>query len=774
MKLKIFALLVIINFSCKIRVDAQHISTAGKEFLVGFMYNYIGTGTEALNLRISGSKATTGLITGGVAGSYTQPFSVNPGIVTVVSIPSALFQCENSEVAEDKGLRIVADDTIYVFAENFIAFTTDATVVLPVTALGSEYIVASYTGSSEFLVVADADDTKIKIYPSDDTDGGYSKGDEIVETLQAGQTYLVASGAGDLTGSRVVCTDPCKKIAVYGGAVCTNVPSAFGTCDHLYEQLYPLNTWGTKYVTIPFNTRGKDVYRVLAGYNNTKVSVTENKKTTNYTLLKAGDFKEFSMVKTGLVKADKPISLIQYSAGDSYDGDDDNGDPFMLLVTPIEQKIDNITFNIIIPGNDVHFANVFTKTSNVSTMTLNGTSISSNFTRLTSDTSISWVQQPLDTKNGVVSDFTLHGKDGFNACIYGFGVDNSYGYSAGGKLDNIAFDFTYTDSLCAGNEFLFFDSIPFVFDKIVWYFGDGDSALTSKPKHIFANQGKYNIKLKVREAACLPFKEIEKTLTVIPPPSTPTASGNANICAGDSLTLNASSTEPNITFEWYNNAEDLLLNTGNSFPTHALVSSTSYKLRVKSKNCYSDFTPININVIPSPTSADVTASKDTINSGESADIEVKNIIGGSGNYNYSWNPNIGNGPGPHTVSPHTNTTYYVTISDQNNSNCKYIDSVSISLNSGSIFIPNAFSPNADNSYDTFKPIGDGIVNYSITIFDRWGKIIFTSKNINDPWNGKLNNNGQECIEGVYIYIINVTLQNDLKNQRFIGHVSLTK
>ncbi len=48
------------------------------------------------------------------------------------------------------------------------------------------------------------------------------------------------------------------------------------------------------------------------------------------------------------------------------------------------------------------------------------------------------------------------------------------------------------------------------------------------------------------------------------------------------------------------------------------------------------------------------------------------------------------------------------------------------LNEYKIYLPTAFSPNADNLNDAFKPIGYGFKDYEITIFDRWGVEVFSS------------------------------------------------
>ncbi|MEM6526284.1 MAG: gliding motility-associated C-terminal domain-containing protein [Bacteroidota bacterium] len=53
-----------------------------------------------------------------------------------------------------------------------------------------------------------------------------------------------------------------------------------------------------------------------------------------------------------------------------------------------------------------------------------------------------------------------------------------------------------------------------------------------------------------------------------------------------------------------------------------------------------------------------------------------------------------------------------------------------------IYIPTAFSPNGDGLNDTFGPVGEGINEFKITVYDRWGEVIFTSHDISTKWDGR--------------------------------------
>ncbi len=91
-----------------------------------------------------------------------------------------------------------------------------------------------------------------------------------------------------------------------------------------------------------------------------------------------------------------------------------------------------------------------------------------------------------------------------------------------------------------------------------------------------------------------------------------------------------------------------------------------------------------------------------------------------------------------------------------------------------IYVPNAFTPNGDGVNDIFQPKGFGIVEYEINIFDRWGEKVYSTKKIEEGWDGKFQGRKGDIIEeGSYTWLIN-TKSVFGKSHELKGHVILMR
>ena len=113
---------------------------------------------------------------------------------------------------------------------------------------------------------------------------------------------------------------------------------------------------------------------------------------------------------------------------------------------------------------------------------------------------------------------------------------------------------------------------------------------------------------------------------------------------------------------------------------------------------------------------------------------------------------------------------------QNDEGCSDTLTLTIIVDENTIFyIPNSFTPDGDSYNNVFLPIftaGFDPSNYHLTIYNKWGEILFESKNSTVGWDGFYN--GEMSMDGTYVWEIEYKdLRTDFK-RRIDGHITLLR
>lgn len=88
-----------------------------------------------------------------------------------------------------------------------------------------------------------------------------------------------------------------------------------------------------------------------------------------------------------------------------------------------------------------------------------------------------------------------------------------------------------------------------------------------------------------------------------------------------------------------------------------------------------------------------------------------------------------------------------------------------------IYVPNTFTPDGDRTNDDFRVSTVGIQTLDISIFNRWGEELFTSKELDFVWNGTYT--GLYVPDGVYTYKIKF-LTNSERQKTIVGHINVIR
>lgn len=99
------------------------------------------------------------------------------------------------------------------------------------------------------------------------------------------------------------------------------------------------------------------------------------------------------------------------------------------------------------------------------------------------------------------------------------------------------------------------------------------------------------------------------------------------------------------------------------------------------------------------------------------------------------------------------------------------DSVLVSVALSQLRVPNVFTPNGDGSNDEFRVIYQSLKEYHISIFNRWGKEVYSSTNPDAGWNGYIG--GRKAAEGAYYYVIRAK-GTDGRDYKMGGDINLIR
>lgn len=513
------------------------------------------------------------------------------------------------------GLQVSATVEVSVFTALRYEHAFDASNILPITALQSDYIVQDYppyangspsTSYSVFCILATEDNTTVSITPTTPTYDGKPAGVPFTTpALKAGEVYYVVSTEGNettavehsLSGTHVEALDG-KKIAVFNGNICTRVPNSKSARDINYEQAMPTDYWGTEFIVTRSMRKDANRIRITAQEDDTQVFIDghlfttlASRETYEIELTKMAGLKGCELLQKDIlvgevlhIQTSCPCAIYSYDVGNSYaiddkqgvsDMDNGKGDPSMTWVAPIEQKINEITFGVM--GTDKtqdHFVNIVTTTKDISGMHIyqtNGNDIlrAQDWLPVPSKPEYSYLRQNISITSGTGNNpiFTIKGDAGFIAHVYGNGEDESYAYSCGSaavkrgiQLDDNIFvnDIPADVTYCVGTPIHFNAQVGTdIIDKAIWDMGDGVTFRDGRLEfdHTYDSPGWYDVKVTV-------YAHKECPETVYPPEDInitfrvvipDTVRKNFFICEGEQLQYNGKTyTESTIDTAYFN------------------------------------------------------------------------------------------------------------------------------------------------------------------------------------------------------------------------------
>jgi gliding motility-associated-like protein len=472
---------------------AQDKSNRGKEFWLGYGFHWIflnpdlvPANSQEMALYISAEQAAT--VTVSINGTaWSQTLSI-PANTVDASILIPKTGANDARLVTDglstKGIHIVSDVPVAVYAHVYVNQGSGATMLMPVETYGYSYYSVNYRQNTSasplptilptiqngpdwyswFYVVASEDNTRIEIVPSDTTKNGWLPGQTYTVNLNKGEIYNVFgkmvpgdnrawAASKDMTGSKiksVVGADGnCHPMAVFSGSGGIRICRGDGG-EYMQQQVFPAQAWGTRYLTYhTINNTSTDILETNRNYYRVCVSdpsAVVKRNGVVLTGLNNNFFYEFQDSTGGdYIQSDKPILVSQYTVNENQcwnfptttPSPPSNGDPEMFYLSPIEQGQKAVRFYASrqSPAVSYVYTNIILPTTGVASLRVDGAALPG--TQIIPHPNNSSYSVALARFIGPAAQHTIASDSAFTATVYGLGNYESYGYNVGTLINNL-------------------------------------------------------------------------------------------------------------------------------------------------------------------------------------------------------------------------------------------------------------------------------------------------------------------------------------------------
>jgi len=602
--------------------------------------------------------------------NWTESFTIDSNSCTSIVVPNLYYHLHyNRFTIEKNGIYLRTEKPVTVFSSEE-SNLGDHTLILPVYATGSEYIISSYdigtpkndnNIDNAFIIVSGYDNNQIEISPKVRY---LNTRDTLLAsfriTLNKGETYLY-SDQGDLTGSLVKCLDPSKPISIFAGNYNTLIDS---NCtdpkegnDPVWDQLYPAESMDNEFVFIPFKyLNNGNIARILALENNCNISINNRIIKT----LNEREYFDTLLFSPSSIKSNKKISVIQFSRNKDCNYPKVNkdlvGDPSMLCLLPAKAMFTgNITFKTIALGFDNikrHCLNIITHSRNINKIYLDTLNIRNFLKPLPGNSNYYYAQ--IDIEEGV---HNINSSAMYLAYLYGFsgyGVnyewDGGYSLSIGYGANLTSFKTEPENPICAQTLIEFTAIAPEEVKHFEWVFEDSIKIIGKKVYYEFPKSGVYTVSLfsKLDSNDTDFWDMVQEEINVIPfikPEIKTTPPDKKVICRGESLVLSL----PNnyYTYRW---------STGETSASIVIRRGGIYTVIVTSNNGCIGKASIEIEEHKTEKPIIELIGENPFCEGDSVILKINQKY----NY-YKWS----NGDTSHTVVLKKPVSIYVTVIDSN-------------------------------------------------------------------------------------------------------------
>ncbi len=291
-----------------------------------------------------------------------------------------------------------------------------------------------------------------------------------------------------------------------------------------------------------------------------------------------------------------------------------------------------------------------------------------------------------------------------------------------------------------------------------WNFDDGSFSTNTTPNYHFRTVGLHRVGVETASAiGCLDTAEMNTW--IMPHPQS--LFGSLSICYPEPFLFNEISTIITgkiVAYHWaFGDGDSSAIKS----PIHYYKSPGVYKVRLITQSdfgCADTLMKQNGARVKNKPVSNFEFLRLPSTKFEISTLQFKNLSSLDVQLNW-WN--FGNGNSSTEKNPEADfidtNSRLVSLIVSNAENCKD----TFSMFTGTLisdfyfYLPNSFSPNANEINDTYKPVSSAFVRvYSMEIYNRWGEMVFQTSDITRGWDGTYK--GVVCEQDVYlckVYVI---------------------
>lgn len=344
-------------------------------------------------------------------------------------------------------------------------------------------------------------------------------------------------------------------------------------------------------------------------------------------------------------------------------------------------------------------------------------------------------------------------------------------------------DYTITFPGCAKETAVFASQLTTADGATVkqwtWEISNGLKYTTQQFSRAFDTAGLYNVHLQeITTEGCV--SDTVQQLNVKPIPEVVLENDTISICQGvTAITFHVKDPVAGVAYNWYATENGVTAAyTGADVTISPVSSAFVYYVEGVASGCATDprvkavgiIAPVPGTPVVSVDSAGMNVLRFAWQAVSNATYYEVSIDGGA-----TWiAPSSGATGLTHTVAGlAAGQTVKIMVRAYNDGGCVYKESTKEgTTNSGTLFIPNSFTPNDDQLNDVFLVMGGaGVRQFRLMIFNQWGQKMFETSDPNTGWDGKFK--GSKQPSGVYIYVCAATMANGEKVEKK-GSVNLIR